>query len=61
MKKLSLLAIAAVLVAVSFSSCKKCITCSIGGVEGSEVCGKKSERTAYETTCKNAGGTVKTK
>ena len=61
MKKLSLLAVAAVILSVSFSSCKKCVTCTIGGVESAEYCAKKAARETWETACKAGGGTTKTK
>ena len=62
MKKITLLAAAALIVATSFSSCKKCITCSFSGSTSTEYCSKnKADRDAYETACKNSGGTASKK
>ncbi len=63
MKKLSLLAVAALVVAVSFSSCKKCVTCTYSdGSSSTEYCNKsKSLRDTYKTSCELGGGTAKTK
>jgi hypothetical protein len=61
-KKLSLLFLAATVV-FSFSSCKKCSTCSYSYTDADgkpvtmeipEVCGKKSEIEEYEASAKTA-------
>ncbi len=56
MKKVLLFGVAVAFAAVSFSSCKKCITCTYEylGVSYSsgEVCGKKSEIEDIEDTWK---------
>ena len=62
MKKLSLLAVAAIVVAVSFSSCKKCVTCTYSDGTSDEYCNKsKALRDTYKTSCESIGGTAKTK
>jgi hypothetical protein len=65
MKKLTLLAAVALFAAFSFSSCKKCVTCTYNSgstfQSETEYCGKKADRESYESACKLAGGTAKTK
>mgnify|MGYP001408437203 FL=1 len=62
MKKFALVAAAALVVAVSFSSCKKCVTCTYTSGTSDEYCAKeKSLRDTYKTSCELSGGTAKTK
>ncbi len=65
MKKLTLLAAVAFFAAFSFSSCKKCVTCTYNDgtsyESSTEYCGKKADRESYESACKLAGGTATTK
>lgn len=62
MKKITLLAAAALIVATSFSSCKKCVTCTVGGSTTPEFCSKKkSERDAFKLLYTSSGGTCTSK
>lgn len=62
MKKFALLAAAALVVAVSFSSCKKCVECTYSSGTTDEYCSKdKALRDTYKTSCESIGGTAKTK
>lgn len=59
MKKV-FLALAVVAFGFSFTSCKKCGTCVVGGVEGSEVCKNDVGDLAYDlskSVCEAGGGT----
>ena len=63
MKKTTLILAGAFIAALTFSSCKKCVTCTYGAGTASETsseyCSKrKVDRDAYETTCVVLGGTV---
>ncbi|MBC8173423.1 MAG: hypothetical protein H7X71_05890 [Chitinophagales bacterium] len=42
--------------AFSFTSCEKCTTCTVLGVEQAEVCGKSSEIEDYEDSIDLLGG-----
>jgi len=60
MKKVILML--AVVAAVGFTSCEKCITCDYGtsGLGEQEFCSKdKDQRDAFESGCKLVGGTIK--
>lgn len=45
----------ALLATLSFSSCKKCTTCSYSGINVGEVCGKPSEIKDYKSQMEAIG------
>ena len=59
MKKV-LLSAAVLAFAFSFTSCKKCGSCSVAGVEGTEICKGDVGQIAYDlskSSCESGGGT----